>query len=277
MVAAAMRQSFGSLDPQPNGADSRGMAEADNAAPDARPLKKPPAGSRRRHRVPLHARPVWVKGLLLLLMIYPFAYGAWFLSVLSAAWESDRLPIPGGLLFGLHLTAMAAILAVVITFAVDVRRQDRIDAGHRTFWQSFTLFGNPVSLFVYWWNFVRRGPDETSGAAPRTPADISAPMRWLLGLASLLPLAFSITIVVWVMTAPPGLFPPPGPFFWIWAAAGLLLLGVELYYVRDIYQRPELEGRRGRWVLGVLAYAPFLMPVYWWKFIHPPDRPTDAA
>lgn len=234
--------------------------------------------TKKKTRTPLHARPVWVKGFLLLLTIYPFAYTAWFLVVMLREFsdQSARLPVPGGLFFGLHLTAMAAILAVVVIYALDVRREERIDAGHQTFWQSFAVFGNPVSLLVYWWQFVRRSPNEVSTEAS-LPPDLPTAARLLLGVASLLPLAFMVTVVAWAIADPPvPLMWRPGDPLWAWVISGVLGLALELYFVRDVHGRPELEGSRGSWVFGLLAFGPFVMPVYWWRFIRPGSAADSA-
>jgi hypothetical protein len=99
--------------------------------------------------------------LLLVATLYPIAYFLFFAAVIGIAAAAgggdpdNELPIPFGLLVGLHIFAMLVSLALIVIYVIDVFRNPRVDPDHRGLWLILVLLAGMLAMPVYWWLHLR--------------------------------------------------------------------------------------------------------------------------
>jgi hypothetical protein len=91
-----------------------------------------------------------------------------FTIVVVTATSKGGLPVPFGVLAGLHgLTIL--ILGVLLAICVrDAYRNPDIPDDRRTFWVVVLFLGNIISLPIYWWLYLRPGGAASSRAGVQT-------------------------------------------------------------------------------------------------------------
>ena len=107
--------------------------------------------------------------------------------------------------------------------------------------------------------------------------------RWLVGLATLsllLCLLFELVViaVTWQSGSLPGSFLVSEVVLLGLIAFTVVLLVVLLVgYLLHLSRSPMPEDRQQVWAAVLLIGTAFAMPVYWWRYIRPGRRPTEAA
>lgn len=106
--------------------------------------------------------------------------------------------------------------------------------------------------------------------------------RWLLGAVSLWPPVYFafFALVVAIATVRGGGDPDEHLLVdeQVLSRLHVVTLGVILallaLFVRDAYRNPRLrDERRTFWAMVLLLAAPIAMPIYWWTYMRPRERP----
>ena len=104
--------------------------------------------------------------------------------------------------------------------------------------------------------------------------------RWLLGLATLLPVIYMAFFFVVIAAASiagggdpdNGLIIPDAVLFSLHIATIILITVLLVVYIRDAYRNPDLpDDRRIFWAVVLFMGNAIAMPIYWWLYMRPKD------
>jgi len=110
---------------------------------------------------------------------------------------------------------------------------------------------------------------------------MSRPLSVLLGLVSVLPLAYVVYFISYVASLKPGVQPPPMPFERVFslhlAMMGLSILLTVIYLV-IAYRSPQVPNeRRTFWAVVLFMGNVFAFPVFWYLFVWPRRPGVERA
>ena len=110
---------------------------------------------------------------------------------------------------------------------------------------------------------------------------MSRPLSILLGLVSVLPLAYVVYFIDYVASLKPGVQPRPMPFANLFslhlAMMGLSILLTVIYLV-TAYRSPRVPNvRRTFWAVVLFMGNVFAFPVFWYLFVWPRSASVERA
>lgn len=114
----------------------------------------------------------WLKVLLGIVTVWPFAYMILFFLVIFST--ILFVPEPGSsgpppliaLIFPLHLLTMLIVMALMVFYIVDVFRNERVEKDKKPLWAIVLFMGNMIAMPVYWYLFIWKAASAGTPPAP---------------------------------------------------------------------------------------------------------------